>query len=430
MASPRITDVDVSWVRNPFLADVAPWLRVNNESWEYLEITRIRTDDDDVTGLGETMIHYTGDVTTDEQVAFCIGRTVSEAMSADFGVGVGLRMALHDAQARSLGVPVHALFLRPLVRRWVPMAWWTTKLPPELLAAQARLAESRGYTRHKMKARPWFDAFAQAEAVQSATSAQYRLEMDWNSMLGSADVALPVLRELEEISTVGLFESPIDRRDVEGHARLRRSLQTPLIEHWDRSLAPQWLRADALDGFVFEGWDPARLFAQADLAAMFHKRGFIQLCGSGVTAAWVTQLGSVLPAATLPHITATNAFTHDLLRDPLVMRDGHARVPDGPGLGVEIDDALLAALAVPRGTVFEPTRRIIEFTSGRGTVRHYPDARRMWAAATEDASFLDDTRGASLRLHEDDGTADFDRRYAAVASGDDEISVRTEGTSS
>lgn len=414
MSEPKIAEIDIDWVRVPFVEEVAPWLSINNESWQYLELTRVRTEDDAVTGIGETMIHYTGEVTSDEHIAFCIGKTASAALAAGTRYGVGLRMALLDAKARASNVPLHALFHRPQVRRWVPMAWWTTKLPPQVLASQARLAESRGFTHHKMKARPWFDAFAQVEAVEAVVSDAYRLELDWNSMLVTADAALPVLRELETYRSIGLFESPIDRGDASGHARLRSALTTPLIEHWDPGLTAEWLRSDALDGFVFEGGDPSRLFAQADIASAFRKRGFIQLCGSGVTSAWVAHLGSLLSAASLPHVTATNAFTVDLLVESLTMRDGHAQVPQESGLGIELDESVVASLAVPRGIAFAPTRRIMDFENGNGVVRSYTTAAQMWVDASDNATFVGDTRGARLHTREDDGTAEFDRDHERV----------------
>ena len=38
-------------------------------------------------------------------------------------------------------------------------------MPPEAYAAEAKEAIEKGYTSYKFKARPWWDVFAQVEAV-------------------------------------------------------------------------------------------------------------------------------------------------------------------------------------------------------------------------------------------------------------------------
>ena len=40
-------------------------------------------------------------------------------------------------------------------------------------------------------------------------------------------------------------------------------------------------------------------------------------------------------------------LAHDLVRQPLPLRDGHVALPDGPGLGVEIDEAAVERFRVP-----------------------------------------------------------------------------------
>ena len=39
-------------------------------------------------------------------------------------------------------------------------------------------------------------------------------------------------------------------------------------------------------------------------------------------------------------------LAHDLVRRPLPLRDGHVALPDGPGLGVEIDEAAVERFRV------------------------------------------------------------------------------------
>jgi hypothetical protein len=51
------------------------------------------------------------------------------------------------------------------VRDWCPISWWNIDFPPEALAEEAKDALAAGYTSFKTKARPWWDVFAQVEAM-------------------------------------------------------------------------------------------------------------------------------------------------------------------------------------------------------------------------------------------------------------------------
>ena len=48
----------------------------------------------------------------------------------------------------------------------------------------------------------------------------------------------------------------------------------------------------------------------------------------------------------LEHDVGENPMRSDLLRTPLVIRDGWMDIPDGPGLGVEVDETVVASLRV------------------------------------------------------------------------------------
>jgi O-succinylbenzoate synthase len=59
---------------------------------------------------------------------------------------------------------------------------------------------------------------------------------------------------------------------------------------------------------------------------------------------------AALPGFTLPGDISASArfYTRDIVTEPAVLEDGHVRVPTGPGLGVEIDEAALDAVTVRR----------------------------------------------------------------------------------
>ena len=73
------------------------------------------------------------------------------------------------------------------------------------------------------------------------------------------------------------------------------------------------------------------------LIAEAEKVFWLQLVGTGITAAWALHFGAVLPAARWPAVNCHQLYTEQLV-DPLMkVSNGFALVPDAPGLGVELD---------------------------------------------------------------------------------------------
>ncbi len=417
MKIPRIRQIERVWIRNPFLEHLAPWLRINNADWEVLEITRVHTDDSEISGIGETLVYYTGHVTDPDLAASAVGSTAPELLRLGSSLGVGLRMALYDVLGKTLGVPVNALFSREKVRDRIPLAWWSTKLPPEVLAKEAADAYARGFRNHKVKARPWFDVFAQIDAISAATEDDYLIELDWNSMLVNTAQALPVLRELDGLDKVALFESPVDRGDAIGQDRLRRAVSTPLFEHFNIELASTWLARDSLDGFVVDPSDPQRLFAQTEILNVFKKDCFLQMCGTGITVAWVAHMGAICAPARFPAVTAANIYRHDILDTSHTVRSGHLDVPRAPGLGVSLNDDLVESLRVEPGFRAAPNLMLLDFEAPGLPTRTYATGAQLWEDSTRNASFPVQPRGARLIIRDDDGSSEFVRQHQDALRG-------------
>ena len=68
---------------------------------------------------------------------------------------------------------------------------------------------------------------------------------------------------------------------------------------------------------------------------------------TGVATAAALHLAATLPEAGPAHGLATAPLLEvDLLREPLNVTRGRMTLPPGPGLGIELDEALLARYAV------------------------------------------------------------------------------------
>jgi L-alanine-DL-glutamate epimerase-like enolase superfamily enzyme len=409
-------------VRVPFDDAIARWNSINNSQWELLEIVRVRTEDPAVVGYGEALCAYPPFCTTPAAMEAVAGGFPIEH-AADDRLGLSLQMALYDAAAQSIGVPLHRLFGRPQVRDRTPLAWWNTKMPAELLGQEAARSVEEGYLAQKIKARPWFDVREQLAAIDRSTPSEYRVDIDWNSMLVDAAHALPVLTEIAQMPKIGLFESPIRRSDAAGQRRIHDAVPVLLVEHFDPTLFPVWIRDDSVDAYVISPPGVTSMLNRASAADQLHKDVFLQVCGTGITTAFTAALNAVLPAARLPAVTVMNTYSDDLIVSPLHVAGGHVEVPTRPGLGVVVDEDALERYRVDDEFVVPVPRRLLTVDYGDGRSRSFVSAEQLWDEFTELTTMPVQPPHASLSLIEDDGSADFAasheraKRHPAGTSG-------------
>lgn len=264
----------------------------------------------------------------------------------------GIDIALWDILGKAKGVPVHEL-LGGARRTTIP-AYASDLSPatPGLAVGMARRAIDSGFQAVKFG---WgglgtdIDGDAETAAeIRRAVGPDIDIMIDMGVPVAYGD-ALRLARRLAE-SNVFFLEEPLSPDDLEGFSRLVGESPTPiatgekettrfgfqaLMEHGDlRIIQPDVARAGGLT-------EMRRIAALADQAGA----RIIPHC-------WATD---ILVSATLHFLVtrqdapyqefnvADNPLRTRLLREPLVPRDGLMRVPDGPGLGIELNEETLAA---------------------------------------------------------------------------------------
>jgi L-alanine-DL-glutamate epimerase-like enolase superfamily enzyme len=404
-ANLRIRDVERIVVDVPFTPRCQEWNAREVWQWRISEFIRVTTDVPDLIGYGETILHYTWGRVPDAAIERVRGGNPADFLGED-SLGAGLQMALYDLVGKALGVPAHRLFNLPRVREWCPISWWNIDMPPEANAAEAQEALAAGYTSYKIKARPWFDVYEQVEAISRVTPPYFRLDLDWNNMLLNAGNAAPVLAALDGYERVAIYESPIMQRDVEGQRLLRAKTTRPLALHFGEPPFPTVVRDEVCDGFVVSG-GVASVLRQGALAAAFEKPFWLQMVGTGLTTALSAQLGAVLPFAQWPSVNCLNNYADDLLVAPLTIAGGCVRVPDAPGLGVEIDEQALARYRMAPPHEHPAPRLLMSVVWPGGRVMHYARMRpQCWDdfwAGNQPAQ----ERGVTMEVHPDDGSAEW-----------------------
>jgi len=383
-------------------------------NWSIVEVCKVTTDAG-LVGWGETIPHYTWGRVTDEAIARAVGRNPADLLWDD-SLGAGLQQAMFDLAGKALDVPAYRL-IGTKVREWCPLAWWCWDMPTNDWLAEIQAALAAGYASFKLKARPWFDVVAQIEALSAATPDHVTFDLDFNQFLLSAGQAVPVLQRFEAIPKVQIFESPIFQWDVAGNRALRAKLSRPIAMHIDIPPFLTAVREGVCDGFVLNR-GAAQLIHQAHLATEANLPFFLQLVGTGITSAWTAHLGAVLRYAQWPAITCLNTYADDLIVSPLRIERGYVRVPEAPGLGVDVDEDALVRL---RRANIEPKsvpRAIYTIRWADGRTLESVEVRPVGLGGYE-KEFWDGSHpifepGVELTAAEDDGSPEFEARYQEV----------------
>ena len=379
--------------------------------WRIFQVCKITLDNGAV-GWGESGLHTTrvpADISTR-----LVGRVAAELLWQD-ELGMGVQMALFDAVGKALNVPVHRL-LGTQVRAWVPLSWWTIDLEPDEWAAQCAEAVKQGYTSAKLKARTGHDIHAGIRAILKVVPPQFRLDLDFNGSLINAAHAVEFLKTLEQYQQVAMIETPIPQADVAGNQHIRRHLKRPVAMHLGDPPFSTALRQDVSDGFIIGGGASA-VREQATLCNVANKPFWLQMIGAGLTTTWAAHLGAVHSQARWPAITCLNIWKSTLIKEKIELRGGFHRVPDKPGLGVEVDPKVLKKYAVDYLHV-EPPRHLYRYARSSGEVVYYGciNKSQMHGVYRSDAMPISEA-GSSLEPLPDDGSEQFEALYQATRDG-------------
>lgn len=404
-----IESIDRVTLNVPFRETPARAMAKEVPHWVYSEVLQVKLKSD-VIGFGETMLFYTWKTTSDEAVKDAIGKNAAEIMWRN-DLGAGLQMALFDAVAKTMEVPVHVL-LGDKIYDETPLSWWNIDTSPEDMTSECKLAYEQGYLAYKTKGRPWFDLWAQMEQATKVVPAEFKIDMDFNDTLLDAPRGIPILKQFEHYPQVDIWETPIPQADLKGNQQIVADMKAKVAMHYGNPEPLAVFQEKACDGFVLGG--SARTLMEANAACRLANLPFwLQLTGTGITAAWSLHFGGVLSQALWPAVNCHQLYTHTLLTEPIVVKNGKARVPDRPGLGFELDQDALAKFRTDKPSERPDPPRLIETT--------WPDGRRMYLGSHGVLNFILKQanlgnipyfeRGVTTRLVPNDGSSQWKELY-------------------
>jgi L-rhamnonate dehydratase len=260
-------------------------------------------------------------------------------------------IALYDLAGKILGQPVHVL-LGGAFRDRVPV--YASALMPWTLDGVRELVSSyrgQGYRAVKLGWGPiGQDARQDVDLVRTAREA---CGPDLDLMIDAGRVwtwkqALQMSRRFEEFE-LSWLEEPLPVDDLDGYARLceHSALRIASAENETTIYAfREWIERAGLDIVQPDlarcgGFTQARRIA----ALTFEKnRAMVpHAFSTGILVAASLHMTAAMPHGTLTEFSvADGALVRDLLQDPFRLEpDGTVLVPTGPGLGIELNQAVV-----------------------------------------------------------------------------------------
>lgn len=280
-----------------------------------------------------------------EQAAHVRGHPMAKA---------GLEMALWDLRGKREGRSLRAMLGGERDRVEVGVSVGIQESPQALVRAVGNYLE-QGYRRIKIKIKPGRDV-AESQAVRRAFP-EVRLQVDANSAytLQTASSLLP----LDDLGLL-LIEQPLAEDDLWDHRRLQAGFRTPLC--LDESIlsprhARQALEMEACRIINIKAGRVGGLSRAVAIHDLCRERGIPVWCGgmleTGVGRAANLALAS-LPGFTLPgDISASERYyEEDITRERFHLNpDSTITIPDGPGLGVTLDEKALQRVTLAQLTL-------------------------------------------------------------------------------
>lgn len=357
-----IIDTDAVGVEIPFAEDFP--VNYGTERHTHHVFVRLEAEDGH-TGYGEgtALPWFTGDVTAgleavardwllpavegcSLQEAFNEVTTFRDSFPGAFGAMAAVEMALLDLQGKRLGVPLSEL-LGSRSRDTIPIVSVLPAHAPDVTAEKASRAVEEGYAHLKVKAEGDVETDVERiNAVLAELPAEGTLRVDANTAWGTYPTAARALEAIEDPSRIEYVEQPVGVDRLDHMERLWADFRIPVFA--DESVngtsdVERYGREAQIAGCHLK---LAKSGSLKELATMADRGR-----AHGMTASVVSAFGTALEATANLHLAAvvdnlsegveicTNLLA-PVDGTPTMPHKPELRVPDDPGIGVDVDDDL------------------------------------------------------------------------------------------
>jgi L-alanine-DL-glutamate epimerase-like enolase superfamily enzyme len=357
----KITQLDALRVRIPQKPPIAPYQnRYRAGTFKEALLVRLESDDG-LAGWGETpddWINRSFEGAPEERLrSQVLGRDPHdlEAWYAENTLGPFLasavEMAMWDLLGQAARQPLYRL-LGGLVRDRIELAACMGIRPYDEAKAIARQYLDLGFSTLKTKAgRDAQEDLEMVRGIRDGVGDRLRLRIDPN-MGYTPEVAASLARDLEKYH-LEYFEQPMHSTLLAESARLRRRTATPLALNESVTtpeVALQILQLGAADVLLPDTYQGGGILAVKKVAALCEAASVpcVFHCAHdlGLKTAAMLHVVASSPGFTLANDCTYYGLEDDILTHPHPIERGYMPVPQGPGLGVQVDEAKLAKYRV------------------------------------------------------------------------------------
>jgi len=262
------------------------------------------------------------------------------------GLQAGIEVACWDIMGKSVGKPIYEL-LGGKVRDFVNIAYCMGSLDFQKTEEKVKQIKSEGYKTIKTKGGEglYFDT-KRAEVMRTAGGDELEIRVDVN---GGYDVS-HALRYLKQVENFDLqyIEQPIMTNNLEGLKVLRQRTKTPIAINEDCYIPNnlfQAIKHDCIDIAVVDyeqlgglsGLVRVNSIAQEARLPLVHHCSF----DMGIKLAAILHATCALLNFTYAIDSTYFAHASDIIKCPIKVTDGKYYPPEGPGLGIEVDESKL-----------------------------------------------------------------------------------------
>ncbi|MBI5834791.1 MAG: muconate cycloisomerase [Armatimonadetes bacterium] len=280
--------------------------------------------------------------TIDEIVTGAVSNGMPAARSA-------VDIALHDLQGKLAGVAVHELLGGKTCDHLYLSHSLRAESPQAMREAAMRYHDSRC-----LKVKLTGDAGLDSERLAAVSDAapQAAIWLDGNQNY-SATSAMTMLDRIRSAKRCTCLQQPVGSNDWFGMARLRQRSWLPLAVDEGCFSPDDVLRIARLEVADLVVLKLCKAGGLRDLArqAVIAQAAGLDLLGSGLTESGIGMAAAVHVFSTLrlrlpPQLNGSQYLDEMLVSGLETTAKGAIRVPNGPGLGIEVDEERLRALAI------------------------------------------------------------------------------------
>ncbi len=349
----RIQGIESFLVDVPQRPPIAPYQsRYRAASSTKAVLFRIETDEGHV-GWGEAPQVYLGDQMTGREAIELRPKLIGfdpmaiEALYTDLGldqgyVQSGVEMALWDLVGKICGQPLYRLLGGPY-RSDIELAACMGIRPYDEAGAIARQYVEMGFTTMKCKAgRDPEEDLTMVRGIRDAVGDRLELRIDPNTGY-APETCLQLCKDLEPYR-LQYFEQPMPAHLIDDSARIRRMTTTPLALNESvttMAVVREILDKKAADVLLPDTYQCGGIWAVKLICDVAASAGVpcVMHCAHdlGPKTAAMLHLAACTPNMPLANDCTYYGLEEDILTEPFQIVRGRIRVPERPGLGIEVD---------------------------------------------------------------------------------------------